>query len=83
LSIEAIPKKPLRINLENIRDKPSNELELLTWTPHFAVLRSRDGEEVTMRKDGRMVIRRAASEDAAKRTAAWILSMIAVAGQHD
>jgi len=81
LSIEAIPRRPIRIDFQGIRNSPSDEVELLMWTPHFAVLRSKEGGEVTVRKDGRMVIRNVSSEDAARKTAARILKVITASGQ--
>jgi hypothetical protein len=46
------------------------------WTPHFAVLKTRKGHEVTIRKDGRMVIRKAGSESLAREAASEILQLV-------
>jgi len=46
------------------------------WTPHFVVLKTRNGHEVTIRKDGRMVIRKAGSESMARKAASEILQLV-------
>jgi len=69
LSIEAIPRKPIRVDLPRLKGQLFSGLEVLLWTPQFVVLRNRDGHEVTLRRDGRMIIRKAPSELAAERTA--------------
>jgi len=76
VSIEAIPKKPILIDLERIKSSPADGYELMMWTPHFAVLKNPVGHEITLRKDGRMVIRRAGSEDAARQTAVNVLRSV-------
>jgi hypothetical protein len=69
LSIEAIPKRHVRMDFDRIKEAPLPNYELLMWTPQFVVLRNMKGHEITVRKDGRMVIRKAASESAARTSA--------------
>ena len=75
LSIEAIPRKPLIIDLNGIREHVPQEHEILMWTPHFVVLRNSNGHEITLRKDGRMVVRKAANEEDARHAATQIMSI--------
>jgi hypothetical protein len=76
LSIEAIPRKPLTIDLKRMKDGQLHEHELMMWTPHFVVLKNRSGEEITLRRDGRMVIRKAASEQVARDAATGVISLV-------
>jgi hypothetical protein len=48
----------------------------MMWTPHFVVLKNVAGEEITLRKDGRMIIRRAASEPEAQRVAIEVMGAV-------
>jgi len=70
LSIEAIPKKHVTMDFNGMKDTPPHDCELLMWTPEFVVLKNMKGHEITVRKDGRMIIRKASSESAAKTSAA-------------
>jgi len=76
LSIEAIPKKRLLIDLEAIKNHQPNQHTILLWTPHLVVLRNQRGHEVSLRKDGRMIIRKAESEEMAQRSAADALNLV-------
>ena len=76
LSVEAIPKRKLRVNFAKLRDKPPQEFALLMWTPHFAVLRSEGGQEITLRRDGRMIVRNSESENIARQVAAQIINVV-------
>ena len=76
LSLEAIPRKQLLIDLYEIRTRQLNQHEIVLWTPHFVVLRNRKGHEVTLRKDGRMIIRRAESEELARQSAMEALNLV-------
>jgi hypothetical protein len=76
LSIEAIPRKAAKIDLERLRDRSFSGFELMLWTSQFVVLRNRDGHEITLRRDGRMIIRKAPSEQVAERAANEIMSVI-------
>jgi hypothetical protein len=76
LSIEAIPRKQLSLDLSWVRENPIQDCELLMWTPQFVVLRTLKGEEVTIRRNGRMVIRKAASEKAAKKAASVMMEAL-------
>lgn len=73
LSIEAIPKRRLDLDLDRMRVHVENEL--LMSTPSFVVFRRKNGEEVTLRKDGRMLIRNVSSEEIARRVAANVLGL--------
>ena len=76
LSIEAIPRGAMKIDLNRMKDNPIHEHELMMWTPHFVVLRNRLGQEITLRKDGRMVVRKAGSEDVAKEAALRVMALV-------
>jgi hypothetical protein len=76
LSIEAIPKKRLLIDLDEIKNRQLDQHEIILWTPHFVVLKNRWGHEVTLRKDGRMIVRRAESEELARRSASDALNLV-------
>ncbi|HYB84955.1 MAG TPA: hypothetical protein VED86_06460 [archaeon] len=77
LSIEAIPRRAARIDLARLKGQSLPGLELMLWTPPFVVLRTREGYEVTLRRDGRMIIRKAPSEQAAQRTANDVMTLVA------
>lgn len=76
LSIEAIPKKRIRVNFAKMKERPPSEYELVMWTPHFVVVRNQGGQEITVRGDGRMLIRNAKSEAIAKQAAAEMMSLV-------
>jgi len=76
LSVEAIPKSTMKVDFLKLRDKPPDGYELLMWTPHFAVLRSSSGQEITLRRDGRMVVRKSGTEDIARRAAADMFNVV-------
>jgi len=76
LSVEAIPRMKIKVNFAKLRDKPPREYELLMWTPHFAVLRSEGGQEITLRRDGRMIVRRSGSENIARKAAADMIDVV-------
>jgi hypothetical protein len=76
LSIEAIPRKTVHVNLNELKDRVILGHELMLWTPHFLVLRNRAGQEITLRKDGRMIIRKAGSELLAKRAAEEVMNAV-------
>lgn len=76
LSIEAIPRRTIRVNIADLKLRSLSGLELMLWTPHFVVLRNREGQEITLRKDGRMIIRKVASEPVAKRAAAEVMDAV-------
>ena len=50
--------------------------EVVMWTPHFMVLKNERGQEITLRTDGRMVVRKAASETLARQSAAEIMEIV-------
>jgi hypothetical protein len=76
LSIEAIPRTSLKLDLVRLREKPFAKYEVMMWTPHFVVLKNPSGQEITLRKDGRMVIRGAVSEPEAQRAAAEVMDLV-------
>jgi hypothetical protein len=75
LSIEAIPRRTLSIDIESMKDKSVSEHQLIMWTPHFVVLKNPNGQEITLRRDGRMVVRRANSEQVAREAATKVMRM--------
>jgi len=76
LSIEAIPKRQVTVDLSVIKAQGLADHEVMMWTPYFVVLRNRGGVEVTVRKDGRMIIRKADSEDMAHEAASVIFAHV-------
>jgi hypothetical protein len=76
LSIEAIPRKPLAIDLEEMKGHPLPKHEVMMWTPHFVVLKNKNGQEITLRRDGRMIVRQASSEQVARAAAVDIMSLV-------
>jgi hypothetical protein len=76
LSVEALPRRRLKVNINRMKGHPIREHELIFWTPVLVVLRARGGSEITLRRDGRMIIRKATSEDAARECAARVLEVI-------
>jgi hypothetical protein len=76
LSIEAIPRSAMRIDLKRMKDNSLREHELMMWTPHFVILRNRHGQEITLRKDGRMLVRKADSEEVAKQAAVQVMTLV-------
>jgi hypothetical protein len=76
LSVEAIPRKALGIDLEAMKGKPIREHEVMMWTPHFVVLRNTSGQEITLRRDGRMVVRKASTEQVARDAAMGVMSLV-------
>ena len=75
LSIEAIPKTKLRLDLFKLK-AGLDDFVVTVWTPHFMVMRSIGGQEVTLRRDGRMIVRNSGSEAAAKAVAIRVLSLV-------
>lgn len=76
LSVEAIPKKRIRVNFTKVKERPPKDYELVMWTPHFVVVRNKGGQEITLRGDGRMLVRNARSEAVAREAAAAMMSMV-------
>jgi hypothetical protein len=69
LSIEAIPRRHVTMNFDGIKEAPPQNYDVLMYTPQFVVFRNAKGHEITVRKNGRMVIRKAPSESAARTSA--------------
>ena len=76
LSVEAIPRKPLTIDIEAMKGQPIHKHELMMWTPHFVILRNKTGQEITLRRDGRMIVRKASSEQLAHAAATDVMSLV-------
>ena len=76
LSIEAIPRRTVQIDIASLKNRAMSGFELMLWTPHFVVLRNRERQEITLRKDGRMVIRNVESEPVARRAAAEVMDAV-------
>jgi hypothetical protein len=76
LSIEAIPKRRIKVNFAKIREHPPENYEIVMWTAHFVIVRSIEGQEITLRRDGRMLIRNVKSEASARQSAAEIMDLI-------
>ena len=68
----------MHIDLVKAKDDLDPEYRLAMWTPHFLVLRGLKGEEITLRKDGRMIVRNAESEEKARAAATRVLSLLSV-----
>jgi len=52
-------------------------LELMLWTPQFVVLKNAEGQEITLKRDGRMIIRKAPSQPVAERVANEVIAVVA------
>jgi len=76
VSIEAIPAKRVSVDLAKVKTAPVQGHRLLLWTPAFVVLQNREGHEVTVRRDGRMVVRKAGSEEVARRAAISVFEIM-------
>ena len=75
LSIEAIPKSKMKLDLAKIKIGLEDFVVKL-WTPHFIVMSGVDGVEITLRRDGRMIVRNSGSEADAEAAAIRVLSMV-------
>ena len=76
VSIEAIPTRRLKVDFLKMREVTIKDHELVMWTPHFAVMRNAQGHEITLRQDGRMIVRRAMSETTARKTAQETMEIV-------
>lgn len=76
LSIEAIPRKATRLDLTRLKREVPSGVDVMFWTPQFVVLRNVEGHEITLRRDGRMIIRKAPSQEAAERSASQIMNVL-------
>jgi hypothetical protein len=76
LAIEAIPRSKCVIDFSKVRQSLETCYTCVVWTTYFVVLRSGLGEEITLRKDGRMIIRNAKSEGAAHSAALRLLTLV-------
>jgi len=75
LSIEAIPKTKLQVDLSKVRSG-LDEFTITVWTPHFVVMKGVGGEEITLRRDGRMIVRNTDSEARAHAVATRVLFLV-------
>jgi hypothetical protein len=79
LSVEAIPKRRLRVDFAGIKQNLEGKYRVLMWTPYFVVLGIISGaEEITLRRDGRMIIRKAVSDEKARFEAVRLLRLLDV-----
>ncbi len=77
LSVEAIPKRRLRIDFNGIKQNLEGNYRVLMWTPYFVVLGMISGvEEITLRRDGRMIIRKAGSDEKARLEAMRLFGLL-------
>jgi hypothetical protein len=76
LSVEAIPRKPLAVDIEGMKGQVIHKHEMMMWTPHFVILRNKSGQEITLRRDGRMIVRKASSEQVAHAAATDVMSLV-------
>jgi len=77
LSVEAIPKRRVRIDFTGIKQNLKGKYRVLMWTPYFVVLGIISGaEEITLRRDGRMIIRKAVSDEKARLEAVRLLRLL-------
>ena len=76
LSFEAIPRSALKIDLSKLRDHTIRGHKLLMWTPQFVILKNLQGQEITLRRDGRMVIRKVTAESSARKAASAIMNLV-------
>ena len=66
----------MKIDLNRMQNNSLSEHELMMWTPHFVILRNRRGQEITLKKDGRMIVRKADSEEVAKDAAVRLMALV-------
>jgi hypothetical protein len=76
LSIEAIPRKSAKIDMMRLKGRLLPGHDVVLWAPQFVVLRNHEGHEITLRRDGRMIIRKAASEEVAERAANEVMTAV-------
>jgi len=77
LSVEAIPKRQLRVDFNVIKKDLEGKYRVLMWTPYFVVLGIISSvEEITLRRDGRMIIRKAVSDEKARLEAVKLLGLL-------
>lgn len=76
LSIEAIPRVQVSVDFQRFKHETFREHELMMWTPHFVVLKNAAGQEITLRKNGRMLVRKAETEQIAQDAATKVMSMV-------
>ena len=76
LSVEAIPKSRVQVDFVKMKHDVSQLFEMVMWTPHFVVVRNRGGQEITVRRDGRMLVRKAGSETVAREAAAEMFALV-------
>ena len=75
LSIEAIPKSKVRLDLSKMRGG-FDDFVVKMWTPRFAVMSNPNGIMITLRSDGHIIVRNSESEAEAKAAATRVLRRI-------
>jgi len=76
LAVEAIPRGRVRIDLVKAKGCLDPKYCIAMWTPHFLVLKALSGEEITLRTDGRMIVRNAGSEEEAQAAATMVMTLL-------
>lgn len=68
----------LRLDLESVKEatEDSEDYEVTMYTPHILILRSRTGVEITLSRDGRMLIKKLSSKDEVSSVAKSVLQMV-------
>ncbi len=64
------------VDFEKMKLQPIREHELIMWTPQFVVLKNANGQEITLRKNGRMLIRKAENEEVAHEAATEVMRLV-------
>jgi hypothetical protein len=68
---EAVPKKRLKVDLTRVKVslERGGDCEIALWTPQLMVIKQKNGVEITIVDDGRLIIRNVADEDTAQEIA--------------
>ena len=80
-AFEALPQQRVLFDMDTVRQmlEASETFEVLVYTPHIIILRSREGREVTFSEDGRMLLKRVLNEDEATALAYGVLEVVSKA----
>lgn len=72
---EARPRRRIFFNMKEMRRlfEDIKDHEIIVYTPHIMILKSRRGAEVTFSKDGRMLIKNVSNENEAGTVARDVL----------
>ena len=77
LSLEVIPRHNLRLDLKFLESAlaRSTGFSTLVASQHFLIVKHDRGAEITIRRDGRMIVRRASGEDEVRSLANELLNL--------